>query len=163
MKLINLFDYICKGFDVRNCKKTFMAPIKLLFIICFPIFMAGMSYAKDDWRCGVRLVFDSDGSGSVANYVLGLQVKNTTGRDINGVSVIYKDSEKTVIGNALLNCSVSSVAVKPGSYGECSRVLQRVDGAYINSFGVKKWTEIVNDQLKTLNAVQYCQVLGFSY
>ena len=38
--------------------------------------------------------------------------------------------------------------MKPGSYGECSRVLQRVDGAYINSFGVKKWTEIVNDQLK---------------
>ena len=163
MKLINLFDYICKGFGVRNCKKISMAPIKLLFITCFPIFMAGMSYAKDDWRCGGRLVFDSDGSGSVANYVLGLQVKNTTGRDINGVSVIYKDSEKMVIGNALLNCSVSSVAVKPGSYGECSRVLQRVDGAYINSFGVKKWTEIVNDQLKTLNAVQYCQVLGFSY
>ena len=136
---------------------------KLILFCFFSLFFSELSLAKEDWRCGVRLVFDSDGSGSVANYVLGLQVKNTTGRDINGVSVIYKDSEKMVIGNALLNCSVSSLAVKPGSYGECSRVLQRVDGAYINSFGVKKWTEIVNDQLKTLNAVQYCQVLGFSY
>ena len=127
------------------------------------LFFSELSLAKEDWRCGVRLVFDSDGSGSVANYVLGLQVKNTTGRSINGVSVIYKDSAKNVIGNALLNCSVEALDVKPGSYGECSRVLQRVDGAYINSFGVQKWTEIVNNQLTNMNAVQYCEVLGFSY
>ena len=136
---------------------------KLIIFCFFSLFFSELSLAKEDWRCGVRLVFDSDGSGSVANYVLGLQVKNTTGRSINGVSVIYKDSAKNVIGNALLNCSVEALDVKPGSYGECSRVLQRVDGAYINSFGVQKWTEIVNNQLTTMNAVQYCEVLGFSY
>ena len=111
----------------------------------------------------MRLIFDSDGSGSVANYVLGLQVKNTTGRAINGVSVIYKDQENNVIGNSFLDCLTNSQGVKPGSYGECIRTLQRVDGAYINSFGVKKWTEIVNTQLKALNSIQYCEVLGFSY
>ena len=136
---------------------------KLILFCFFSLFFSELSLAKEDWRCGVRLVFDSDGSGSVANYVLGLQVKNTTGSSINGVSVIYKDSAKNVIGNALLNCSVEALDVKPGSYGECSRVLQRVDGAYINSFGVQKWTEIVNNQLTTMNAVQYCEVLGFSY
>ncbi|MFL2794450.1 MAG: hypothetical protein ACJZ82_02585 [Paracoccaceae bacterium] len=136
---------------------------KLILFCFFSLFFSELSLAREDWRCGVRLVFDSDGSGSVANYVLGLQVKNTTGRSINGVSVIYKDSAKNVIGNALLNCSVEALDVKPGSYGECSRVLQRVDGAYINSFGVQKWTEIVNNQLTTMNAVQYCEVLGFSY
>ena len=77
--------------------------------------------------------------------------------------MIFKDSSKEVIGNTLLNCSVGSTTVKPGSYGECLRVLQRVDGAYINSFGIQKWTEIVNDQLKTLNAIQYCEVLGFTF
>lgn len=136
---------------------------KLILFCFFSLFFSELSLAKEDWRCGVRLVFDSDGSGSVANYVLGLQVKNTTGRSINGVSVIYKDSAKNVIGNALLNCSAKALDVKPGSYGECSKVLQRVDGAYINSFGVQKWTEIVNNQLTTMNAVQYCEVLGFSY
>jgi len=136
---------------------------KLILFCFFSLVFSELSLAKEDWRCGVRLVFDSDGSGSVANYVLGLQVKNTTGRSINGVSIIYKDSAKNVIGNALLNCSVEALDVKPGSYGECSRVLQRVDGAYINSFGVQKWTEIVNNQLTTMNAVQYCEVLGFSY
>ena len=122
-----------------------------------------LAYAKADYRCGVRLIFDSDGSGSVANYVLSLQVKNTTGRAINGVSVIYKDQENRVIGNTFLNCSINAQDVKPGSYGECIRTLQRVDGAYINSFGIEKWTEIVNTQLKDLNSIQYCQVLGFAY
>jgi len=136
---------------------------KLILFFLFSLLVSEVSFAKEDWRCGVRLVFGSDGSGSVANYVLGLQVKNTTGRSINGVSVIYKDSTKNVIGNTLLNCSVEALNVKPGSYGECIRVLQKVDGAYINSFGVQKWTEIVNNQLKTMNAVQYCEVLGFSY
>ena len=137
---------------------------KLTYIIfIFLISSLNLAYANTEYRCGVRLIFDSDGSGSVANYVLGLQVKNTTGRTINGVSVIYKDQENNVIGNSFLDCLTNSQGVKPGSYGECIRTLQRVDGAYINSFGVKKWTEIVNTQLKALNSIQYCEVLGFSY
>lgn len=149
------------GVKIRKGKTKRL--IKLFLIASVTVFMGTMGSAKEDWRCGVRLAFDSDGSGSVANYILGLQVKNTTGRNINGVSVIYKDSDKNVLGNSLLNCSVGSEHVKPGSYGECLRVLQKVDGAYINSFGIQKWTEIVNSQLKTLNAIQYCEVLGFSY
>ena len=144
--------------------KAFL-PIRSLTCLIFIFFILGgnVAHAKTDFRCGVRLIFDSDGSGSVANYVLSLQIKNTTGRAINGVSVIYKGPDNNVIGNTLLNCSINSQDVKPGSYGECIRTLQRVDGAYINSFGVKKWTEIVNTQLKSLNSIEYCQVLGFSY
>ena len=135
----------------------------ILLTFLFLTITFNLAHAKTDYRCGVRLIFDSDGSGSVANYVLSLQVKNTTGRAINGVSVIYKDQENRVIGNTFLNCSINSQDVKPGSYGECIRTLQRVDGAYINSFGIEKWTEIVNTQLKDLNSIQYCQVLGFAY
>ncbi len=135
----------------------------VFLILLFLTISFNLAHAKTDYRCGVRLIFDSDGSGSVANYVLSLQVKNTTGRAINGVSVIYKDQENRVIGNTFLNCSINAQDVKPGSYGECIRTLQRVDGAYINSFGVEKWTEIVNTQLKDLNSIQYCQVLGFAY
>jgi len=154
MRIANIFE---KHSTIKRDKLIFIALVFLTFMIGYPL------AAKEDWRCGIRLVFDSDGKGSVANYVLGLQVKNTTGRDINGISVIYKDSQNSVIGNAFLNCSVNSREVKPGSYGECTRVLQRVDGEYINSFGVQKWTEIVNNQLQTLNSIQYCEVLGFSY
>ena len=135
----------------------------ILSILLFLTISFNLAHATTDYRCGVRLIFDSDGSGSVANYVLSLQVKNTTGRAINGVSVIYKDQENRVIGNTFLNCSINSQDVKPGSYGECIRTLQRVDGAYINSFGIEKWTEIVNTQLKALNSIQYCEALGFAY
>ena len=135
----------------------------VFLILLFLTISFNLAHAKTDYRCGVRLIFDSDGSGSVANYVLSLQVKNTTGRAINGVSVIYKDQENRVIGNTFLNCSINSQDVKPGSYGECIRTLQRVDGAYINSFGIEKWTEIVNTQLKALNSIQYCEALGFAY
>ena len=137
------------------------------YLICLTFLFLTIGFnlanAKTDYRCGVRLIFDSDGSGSVANYVLSLQVKNTTGRAINGISVIYKDQENNVIGNTFLNCSINGQNVKPGSYGECIRTLQRVDGAYINSFVVEKWTEIVNTQLKSLNSIQYCKTLGISY
>ena len=135
----------------------------IFLMLLFSTISLNSASAKTDYRCGVRLIFDSDGSGSVANYILSLQVKNTTGRAINGVSVIYKDQKNNVIGNTFLNCSINAQDVKPGSYGECIRTLQRVDGAYINSFGVQKWTEIVNTQLKALNSIQYCEALGFSY
>ena len=117
----------------------------------------------DDRHCGVRLVFDSDPAGTKANYILALQLKNSTGRDINGVSIIYKDAEKEVIGNSLLECHVNGSSVKPGSYGECARVLQSVDGNFVNTFGADKWTEIVNTQLEFLYSVKYCEILGFSY
>ena len=134
-----------------------------LLIVSFLSFAVDSVSAKGDYRCGVRLIFDSDGKGSLANYILTLQVKNTTGRNINGVSVIYRDEENRVLGNSLLDCAKNDLGVKPGSYGECVRILQRVDGEYINSFGVNKWTEIVNSQLKGLNSIQYCEVLGFSF
>jgi len=119
--------------------------------------------ADQDWRCSVDLIFASENGGSVANYVLTLQVKNNTGRDVNGVSVIYKDAAKEVIGNTLLKCGVNELPVKPGSYGECTRTIQRVDASYINAFGTEKWTEIVNNQLQKLNSINYCHILGFSY
>ena len=146
----------------RANKLTRLFNVSLL-IFSFLSFAVDSVSAKVDYRCGVRLVFDSDGKGSLANYILTLQVKNTTGRNINGISVIYKDKENHVLGNSLLDCTKNDLGVKPGSYGECVRILQRVDGEYINSFGVNKWTEIVNSQLKGLNSIQYCEVLGFSF
>ena len=119
--------------------------------------------ADKDWRCSVDLIFAGENGGSVANYVLTLQVKNNTGRNVNGVSVIYKNTEKEVIGNTLLKCDVNELPIKPGSYGECKRTIQRIDASFINAFGTKKWTKIVNNQLQKFNSINYCHVLGFSY
>ena len=115
------------------------------------------------YSCGVRLAFDSDDKGSIANYLLTLQIKNTTGRDVRGVSVIYKNPDQKIIGNSMLYCTNGQGLVPPGSYGECSRNLQKVDGAYVTSFGVDRWTDIVNSQLSQMNSIAYCDVIGFVY
>ena len=119
--------------------------------------------AQQDFRCAVRLTFDSDNTGSVANYVLSLQLKNTMGRNVNGASILYKDSEGRVLGNTFLECLNNPEGIKPGSAGNCKVVLQRVDGEFLDTFGTDKWTEIVNSQLSYLTEIQYCDLLGFSY
>lgn len=119
--------------------------------------------ADSDWRCNVDLIFDTQNNETVANFVLTLQVKNILGRDISGVSVIYKDINMAVVGNTHLDCSVSIGPVKPGSYGECTRVLQSVDEEYTKTLSKEEWRDIVDYQLAKLRSVNYCHVLGFSY
>lgn len=140
----------------------------ITFYMCLAVILSNLTatyvVASDqDWRCGVELVFSSDDDGTVANYVMNLQLKNTLGREINGVSVIYKNQSMDVIGNAHLICKIGTQAIKPGSFGECSKVIQQVDSSFMEAFGTEKWTEIVNTQLKKLTSVQYCEVLGYSY
>ena len=119
--------------------------------------------ADGDWRCNVDLVFDTKNTETVANFVLTLQIKNNLGRDISGVSVVYKDINMAVVGNTHLDCSVSLGPVKPGSYGECSRVIQSVDENYTKTLTKEKCRDIVDYQLEKLRSVNYCHVLGFSY
>ena len=136
---------------------------KFLTIFALGMLSHNFVQAQQDFRCAVRLTFDSDNTGSVANYVLSLKLKNTKGRSVNGASILYKDSEGRVLGNTFLDCLNNSEGIKPGSYGNCTVVLQRVDGEFLDTFGTDKWTEIVNTQLSYLTEVQYCDLLGFSY
>lgn len=137
--------------------------LKFLFIFIVTVLPHHFVHAQQDFRCAVRLTFDSDMTGSVANYVLSLQLKNTKGRNVNGASILYKDSQGQVLGNTFLECLKNPDGIKPGSYGDCTVVLQRVDGEFLDTFGTDKWTEIVNTQLSYLNEIQYCDLLGFSY
>jgi len=106
------------------------------FLTIFALGMLSYNFvqAQQDFRCAVRLTFDSDNTGSVANYVLSLQLKNTKGRNVNGASILYKDSEGRVLGNTFLDCLNNSEGIKPGSYGNCTVVLQRVDGEFLDTF-----------------------------
>ena len=146
-------------------KSKFKKFSPILFFISIGMFVTPALSAN--MPCNVKLEFDSNSKGSVANYVLSLQLKNTTGRPISGASIIYFDADKKQLGNTLLSCSGDAngltETVDPGSYGHCISVLQKVDGAFLNAFGSQKWTEIVNTQLAALNAVEMCEVLGFAY
>ena len=65
MKLVRIFVENSRVSFVFDYKKKITRLIKILLIAYALIFKAGMISAKEDWRCGVRLVFDSDVSGSV--------------------------------------------------------------------------------------------------
>ena len=156
----NLVSKLKFAHRINNFSKRFA---KFLIFCVVGLFSYQSVQAKQDFRCAVRLTFDSDSTGSVANYVLSLQLKNTKGRNINGASILYKDSQGQVLGNTFLECLTNPEGIKPGSYGDCKVVLQRVDGKFLDTFGTDKWTEIVNTQLSYLNDIQYCDLLGFSY
>lgn len=135
----------------------------LNIVILLSCLMVRPVFAESDWRCNVDLIFDTKNTETVANFVLTLQIKNNLGRDISGVSVIYKDINMAVVGNTLLDCSVSLGPVKPGSYGECSRVMQSIDEEYTKTLTKEKWRDIVDYQLEKLRSINYCHVLGFAY
>ena len=143
--------------------RSFRHLLSSFLIITLPLLVFSKSAHAEPVPCSVSLEFDSDTKGSIANYVISLQVKNTTGRTVTGTSIIYQDASEKYLGNTLLTCSGSGPAIKPGSYGECRSTLQKVDGEFIEAFGTEKWTEIVNTQLKTMTDIAFCEILGFSY
>ena len=147
--------------EVSKVFRLILLHLYALLLMC--CVMVHPAIAESDWRCNVDLIFDTQNNETVANFVLTLQVKNNLGRDISGVSVIYKDINMAVVGNTLLDCSVSRGPVKPGSYGECSRVMQSIDEEYTKTLTKEKWRDIVDYQLEKLRSVNYCHVLGFSY
>ena len=163
VKYLQVKDLVSK-FKWITWVNVFYKRLSRLLIFCiFGIFSYQIVQAQQDIRCAVRLTFDSDVTGSVANYVLSLQLKNTKGRNINGASILYKDGQGQVLGNTFLECLNNPDGIKPGSYGDCKVILQRVDGEFLDTFGTDKWTKIVNTQLSYLNEIQYCDLLGFSY
>ena len=142
---------------------SFHSLLSSFLLITLPLLIFSNSAQAEPVPCSVSLEFDSDTKGSIANYVISLQVKNTTGRTVTGTSIIYQDTNEKYLGNTLLTCRGSGPAIKPGSYGECRSTLQKVDGEFIDAFGTEKWTEIVNAQLKTMTDIAFCEILGFSY
>ena len=64
-----------------------MRSARLLVLCIVGICSYQFVQAQQDFRCAVRLTFDSDSTGSVANYVLSLQLKNTKGRNLSLIHI----------------------------------------------------------------------------
>ena len=138
--------------------------LKFLHLLVFLVSVGPSTGYGRDIHCSVQLLFNSDNNGGAVNYELRLQLKNSTGRNVTGASIVYKDQEKKVLGNALLNCGAPEASyIVPGSFGECYRSLQAVDNSFVDMLGTDKWTQIVNNQLESLNSIKFCEVLGFEY
>ena len=133
-----------------------------MFFISMPPAIA-LSSDNNVWRCAVNIRLSDVGEHSLIEYFMTLQVKNTTGRKINGVSVVYKNFSGDVIGNTQLFCDNKGEDVEPGSYAECGRSLHSVEPEKLTRGDFGQLGANILDQLQALSTVQFCDVLGFTY
>ena len=94
-----------------------------------------------------KLIFTHDDYGPAAEYHLTTQFTNRSGRAVSGISLFF-DANDGLISNAELNCEKGRPALQPGSTGQCSTLLQTIDGKMMEKFGTTMWTDIVNIQLQ---------------
>ena len=113
--------------------------------------------------CGINLFFTHDEYGPAAEYHLTTQFTNRSGRAVSGISTLFFDANDVLVGNAELNCEKERPALQPGSTGQCSTLLQTIDGKMMEKFGTTMWTDIVNIQLQRLNSITKCEVKGYRY
>ena len=109
------------------------------------------------------MIFTHDDYGPAAKYYLTAQVTNRTGRPVIGVSTLFYDGKRKLLGNTELDCLNGRPSLNPGSTGQCSWLLQTIDGKMMEKFGTATWTEIVNFQLKRLDSITECKIEGFRY
>lgn len=119
--------------------------------------------AEERIFCGIDLIFTHDNYGPAAEYHLKTQITNRTGRSVSAVSTLFYDVKGTILGNAELNCDIGRPPLKSGSTGQCSVLLQTIDGKMMEKFGTSMWTEIVNVQLERLISIKQCEVEGYRY
>lgn len=114
--------------------------------------------------CNIRLVFGSDErSMPTIAYKLSLQIRNSTARDITGVSVYWLDDDSVIIGNSAAICGVKDVAVGPSESGPCETIVQQIGGALLQRLGQTTWTKIINHQLTNFHRVERCAIIGYDY
>ena len=149
------YELIAKEFSLI---KTFLAAFST-FVLC----LSQQVLSNEILPCSIMLKFGQDASGPVAEYRLSAQLTNRTGRSISGVSVLFFDSAEKLLGNTELDCTNNAEFLTPGSTGECSMLMQTIDGKMMEKFGTEMWTAIVNVQLQKLNSIAQCKTLGVRY
>lgn len=113
--------------------------------------------------CMVDIIYGDDDIGVVSSFVLKLQLKNQTGRKINGVSVLIRNSEGDIIKNSDANCAMSSEGIDVGDTGQCEKVLQKITGKMMQSIGYDVWIKLIDEQKKDLQQANSCEVIGVKF
>ena len=137
---------------------------RLISLLIASLTSATISLASEERTvCGINLFFTHDEYGPAAEYHLTTQFTNRTARAVSGISTLFFDINNALIGNAELNCEKGRPALHPGSTGQCSALLQTIDGKMMEKFGTTMWTDIVNIQLQRLNSITKCEIKGYRY
>ena len=111
----------------------------------------------------VDIIFGDDNIGVISSFVLKFQHKNQTGRKINGVSVLIRNSKGDIIGNSDANCTISSGGIDVGDTGQCEKVLQTITGKMMQSIGYDVWIKLIDEQKSDLQQANSCEVIGVKF
>ncbi len=99
-----------------------------IFLTGLILMMAPLLHAAEQRPCSIMLKFGHDKFGPVALYNLTLQTTNRTGRDVSAVSALFFNGDGQLLGNTELSCIGSNGPLGAGSTGECSKLMQTIDG-----------------------------------
>ena len=73
-------------------------------------------------------MFGDDDHGVFTAFILKLQHKNNSLRDVEGVSVLVQDSSGTVVNNTDAKCNIEAGGLLAGDTRQCQKTLWMIMG-----------------------------------
>ena len=113
--------------------------------------------------CAVDVIFEDDDVGVATYFVLRLQHKNRSGRQIDAVSVLVRNATGKIIRNTDAICGIGAYGLDAGSTGQCEKILQVITGKMAEKVGYDRWVEMIDDQRRQIGKADRCEVLGVRY
>jgi len=121
------------------------------------------AHETDRTPCSVDVLFENDDVGVATYFVLRLQHKNRSGRNIEAVSVLVHDAAGKVVRNSDAICGQGDDGIEAGDTGQCEKVLQVITGRMSNRIGHDVWVRMIEDQRQQIGLADHCEVLGVRY
>ena len=121
------------------------------------------AHERDTTPCSVDVVFGDDDHGVFTAFILKLQHKNNSLRDVEGVSVLVQDSSGAVVNNSDAKCNIETGGLRAGDTGQCQKTLQIITGKMAQKVGYDIWVKMIEDQKQQFMVAQKCEVTGVSY
>ena len=142
---------------------------QFICLSCFVVFgtatgaVDSHAHERDTTPCSVDVVFGDDDHGVFAAFVLKLQYKNNSLRDVDGVSLLVQDSSGAVVNNSDAKCNIETGGLRAGDTGQCQKTLQIITVKMAQKVGYDIWVKMIEDQKLQFMVAQKCEVTGVSY
>lgn len=122
-----------------------------------------VAHEENSTPCAVDVIFEDDDIGVATYFVLRLQHKNRSGRQIDAVSVLVRNAAGKIIRNTDAICGIGTYGLDAGSTGQCEKILQVITGKMSDKVGYDRWVEMIDDQRRQIGKADRCEVLGVRY
>ena len=149
---------------IRMIALLTIASVFIVFTAAISPLFAGSQNKAEIVPCDIKLVFGVNDSGmSLVSYDLEMQIKNRQDRTIKAISVHWLDRSAEIIGNSDALCGHNHDGIKPAQSGSCRRIVQQIDGRFLDRLGQDTWTKIINSEMTNFREVRQCAIIGYRF